>query len=313
MTYKRYIYNGSAVVNETKSNVNVRLLTEAEYIASGLASGYLNISDYYWLADIGNNMSARSVHSNGYLNNASSSSAHGVRPVIKITSDLIIEEGNGTITSPYTVSEERSKNTSNIQIGEYVNVPKSDGSNYLTRVVKNDSDGIKVILNGLYNISAFGSNETLSNTSTVYTGSLTSFKNTLDLKYFDSSNHQYNITMYQRGANWNNNTTMATLDIGLASIGEMFSGNDIDLSDSITKTFVYATKILNPTLNYKYWIGNSYDVSNVYNVYNYGYLESVNFNSPNNYTSGVRPVFMINSDMAITGGNGTANSPYTLK
>ena len=308
MTYTRKVYNGSSAVEEEISNVKVRLLTENEYTTYGGADSYLNIKDYYWLADIYSSSGVRSVDSSGYLYllGNSPSGAYGVRAIVEI-SDITITEGDGTLSVPYIGNTSKATNVSDIAVGEYISVPKSDGGTYLARVVKHDQNGTKVILNGLYTTSAFGSNTTFSTSSTIYTGALTEFKNSLDSNYFDSTNRNFNMTMYERGANYADNTTMFTGNIGLPSVGEMFSGNDIDVTTS-SKTFVDTNKILNPTLSNYYWLMNAYSASTVRNVNSYGDL---NYSSPW-ITYGVRATWYI-SDITITGGNGTPSAPYTLK
>ena len=116
------------------------------------------------------------------------------------------------------------------------------------------------------------------------------------------------MTEYGNGANYANNTTQFTGNIALPSVGEMFSGNDIDLSTSSTKTFVDSAKIENPTVNNYYWLMNAYSSSNLHSVYYYGGL----INGAPTFAFGVRPTWYI-PNITITGGNGTPSSPYTLK
>ena len=217
----------------------------------------MNIKNHYWLADIYSSSNVYYVNNSGTLSNSGLSNAYALRPVVEICSITIID-GNGTLSSPYIGNTSKAENVSNVSVGEYINIPKSDGSIYLARVIKHDQNGTKVILNGLYTTSAFGSNTTFSTSSTIYTGALTNFKNSLDSNYFDSTNHEFNMTAYGDGANYANATTKFTGNIGLPSAGELFSGNDIDMSTSSTKTFVDSTKILNPTKNEYYFLMNSF-------------------------------------------------------
>ena len=70
---------------------------------------------------------------------------------------------------PYIGNTSNATSVADASVGEYISIPKSDGSTYLARVVKHDQNGTKVILNGLYTTSAFGSNTTFSTSSTIYT------------------------------------------------------------------------------------------------------------------------------------------------
>ncbi len=308
MTYTRNIYNGSSVVSEEISNVKARLLTEAEYTNYGGANTYLDMEDDFLLADIYSSSNVRLVTSNGELYYSSPLYARGVRPIIEV-SNLTFTEGGGTLTNPYIASTSKATMVQEMVVGEYVSIPKSDGTSYLARVVKHDQDGTKVILNGLWSsASVFGNSTTFSTNSTIYIEALTNFKTSLDSTYFDRTSRTYNMTQYESGANYANNTTQFTGHIALASVGEMFSGNDIDLSNSSVKTFVDITKIENPTVSSYYWSINAFNSS---------YVDNVNYNGNLNYSSptssyGVRPVWYL-SNLTIVGGNGTANDPYRLK
>ena len=228
-------------------------------------------------------------------------------PLIKVSGITFIE-GVGTISNPYVVSGTTATDTTNIAVGEYVSVPKSDGSTYLARVVKQDNHGTKVVLNGIYTTGKFGNSATFSKSSTIYTGALTNFIGTLNVTYFDNTDKSFNITQYALGSDYSLSTSTVSSNIGLPSIGEMFGGNDIDLSASSTKTFVDSTKLLNPTSNNGYWLMNSYNSGSVRSITAYGDARGDSYSS----THGVRPTWYIKSGV-VTGGSGTANNPYTLK
>ena len=305
MTYIRKVYDGSSVIEEEISNVKVRLLTESEYTTYGGRDSYLDIEDRYWLADIYSSSNVRSVSSSGSLGYDSPLNAYGVRAIVEI-SNITITEGDGSLSVPYIGDTSNATSVADASVGEYISIPKSDGSTYLARIVKHDQNGTKVILNGLYTTSAFGDNNTFSTSSTIYTGALTDFKNTLDSNYYDSTNRNFNMTMYGDGADYANATTMFNGNIGLPSVGEMFSGNDIDMGS--TKTFVDKTKIENPTMSDGYWLMNARNASFGRGVRNLG---SLYYGIPS-LARGVRATWYI-SDITITGGNGTPAAPYTLK
>ena len=195
MTYIRKVYDGSSVIEEEISNVKVRLLTESEYTTYGGRDSYLDIIDRYWLADIYSSSYVRYVDNSGYLDSTSPSFTNGVRAIVEI-SNINITEGDGSLSVPYIGDTSNATSVADASVGEYISIPKSDGSTYLARIVKHDQNGTKVILNGLYTRSAFGSDTTFSTSSTIYTGALTDFKNTLDSNYYDSTNRNFNMTMY---------------------------------------------------------------------------------------------------------------------
>ena len=177
------------------------------------------------------------MNNNGNLSDTSLSLAAGVRATWYI-SDITITGGNGTLSVPYIGNTSNATSVADASVGEYISIPKSDGSTYLARIVKHDQNGTKVILNGLYTTSAFGSDTTFSTSSTIYTGALTDFKNTLDSNYYDSTNRNFNMTMYGDGVDYASTATMFNGNIGIPIIGEMFSANDIELSTSSTRVFV---------------------------------------------------------------------------
>ena len=86
----------------------------------------------------------------------------------------------------------------------------------------------------------------------------------------------------------------------------MFSGNDIDMGSF--KIFVDVGTIENPTASSYYWMMNRFNSSSVRYVHYNSFLD---YNSPSG-SYGVRAVIYLKSGLTFTGGNGTAQSPYTL-
>ena len=308
-------------VDEITTEQKVGLLDEDQYERAGSADSFLDIKDYWWLENRYNSSYVRGVNGNGYLDNVSPLVANGVRAAIKI-SDLTITGGDGTLASNYQVGT-KATNTNNVQIGEYINVPYSGGDsacgsdNMCTfRVVSKDSDSIKVVLNGLLpTTSQYGSSATISTNHTIST-TLNSFAEGISDTYRYTGNKTFYIGDYPyvsgTGQNYEDvqdETLQAS--VGLPTVGEMFSGNDIDLSTSSTKIFVDVNTIENPTVSSDYWTMNRYSSSRVRYVNNYGYLNS---NSPS-VAYGVRAVIYLKSGtsaITFTGGEGTVQSPYTL-
>ena len=309
-------------VNEITTTQKVGLLDEEQYKRAGEADSYLDIKDYFWLGNRYSSSRVRGVSGDGRLTSNSVSSTYGVRAVIKI-SDLTITGGDGTLASNYQVGT-KATNTNNVQIGEYINVPYSGGDsacgsdNMCTfRVVSKDSDSIKVVLNGLLPTeSSYGSSTTISTSHTIYTP-LNAFAEGISDTYRYTGNKTFYIGDYPyvsgTGQNYEDvqdETLQAS--VGLPTVGEMFSGNDIDLSTSSTKIFVDVNTIENPTAAYDYWTMNRENSSYVKNVYYDGTLHSGTVPFP----YGVRAVIYLKSGtsaITFTGGEGTPNSPYELQ
>ena len=277
----------------------VGLLDEDQYARAGGTSSYLYIADNFLLGN--RNMSSGSTGTTG----------NGIRPVIKI-SDVVITGGEGTLTSNYKTST-KATNTSNVQVGEYISVPITGnecGSDKMCtfRVVSKDSDSVKVVLNGvLSSTSIYGVDSTITTDDDIYTA-LNDFANSISVGYRYTGNKTFYIGNYGSGAHTSVQDETLSANIGLPTIGEMFAGNDIDLSTSSTKRFVNVNTIENPTVSSYYWTMNRNSTT---------YVRAIN--SSGNFTNsrvtssyGVRPVIYLRSGLTFNGGDGTAENPYTV-
>ena len=90
--------------------------------------------------------------------------------------------------------------------------------------------------------------------------------------------------------------------VGLIRVGEMLSGQSETI---LSKNHTVSNNYNNAQT---YWTSTPYSASIAWSVINIGYATNNNVS----YTRGVRPVVMISSDVTITGGNGTPNSPYQI-
>ena len=309
-------------VDEITTNQKVGLLDRTQYERAGRSDSYLDIQDGTWLGNRFNSVNLYVVGSDGDMGYTTMSIANGVRAVIKIN-DIQVTEGSGTLESNYEVGN-KSTNTSDVQVGEYINVPYNGSDNACGtdnkctfRVVSKDSDSIKVVLNGLLpSESQYGDTTTITTNHTIYTP-LSAFANNISSNYQYTGNKTFYIGDYPRRASYTDvqdETLQAS--VGLPTIGEMFSGNDIDMGS--TKTFVNVATIENPTVSSYYWTMNRYDSSYVRIVDDRGVImgsDNLYGDSPTK-VYGVRPVIYLKSGpsaLTFTGGKGTAESPYELQ
>ena len=303
-------------VDEITTNQKVGLLDYDQYIKAGSTNSYLDIKDNFWLGNRNSASEIKNVTYNGTTYNNDVSLADGIRPVIKIK-DITITTGSGTMLAPYSI-EQKSTNTSDVQVGEYITVPVigdyCGSDNKCTfRVVSKDSDSIKVVLNGLLpTVSQYGNNSTITKQHTIYT-SLDSFFISVNDSYKYSNNKAFNIGAYLSTSNVGQNyedikDETINYNVGLPTIGELFSGNDIDLSTTGSKTFVDINTIENPSISDYYWLMNRYSDDLVRRVNNLGRGDGA---GPAN-SHGIRPVIYLKNNLTFTGGNGTAQNPYTL-
>ena len=305
-------------VDEITTTGKVGLLDQTQYTRAGGVDSYLDIKDYFWLGNRYDLSDFRVVTDLGYLSNDFFTSVLGVRAVIKI-SDLTISEGNGTLTSNYKV-EDKAINTADIQVGEYINLPYSgndgacgDDKKCTFRVVSKDNDSIKVVLNGLLpTTSQYGTTTTITLSHTIYT-SLNTFANNISSNYRYTGNKTFYIGDYSFDVNYTDiRDESLSASIGLPTVGEMFSGNDIDLGKSSTKTFVDINAIENYAASGVYWTMNRFSSSYVFIVN----INGDGLSNPPTNTYGVRPVIYLKSGssaLTFTGGEGTAEQPYELQ
>ena len=288
-------------VDEITTTQKVGLLDADQYTRAGGADSYLDIKDMYWLGNRSSSSDVRFVDLDGNVHKEylAYAYAYGARAVIKI-SDITIIGGNGTLESNYEAGN-KATNTSDIQVGEYINVPYSgsdnacgDDNKCTFRVVSKDSDSIKVVLNGLLpTTSRYGSNTTITTNYTIYTP-LNTFANNISSDYRYTGNKTFYIGDYLEGlpAGYKDvQDEMLSTNVGLPTVGEMFSGNDIDMGS--TKTFVNVATIENPTVS-SYWTMNRESSYNVRYVNSTGHLRC---GIPAN-TCGVRAVIYLSNHMS---------------
>ena len=304
-------------VDEITTTQKVGLLDLEQYVRAGSNGSYLDIKDYFWLGNRYSSSNIRYVFDDGVPNDGSVSNPSGVRAVIKI-SDLTITGGDGTLTNSYHVDIQTS-NSTDIQVGEYINISyngddnKCGSDNICTfRVISKSNDNIKLILNGLISNTSEWANNAVDNITTddtIYV-SLKSFIENLDSTY--TTTGKFGVGMYEIGNSYTvPQLTSITTTVGLPTVGEMFSGNDIDISypTTGTKKFVDINTIENPTISSYYWTMNRSSSSLVRFVSSGGTLNSASVSS----VYGIRPVIYIRSGITFSGGNGTAQAPYILK
>lgn len=298
-------------VNEITTIKKVGLLNENQYKRAGGINSFLNIDEYFWLGNRHDNSQTRIVSGLDYVN-VPTTHNYGVRAIIKIN-NIIVTEGEGTLTSSYK-SSIRVTNINEIQVGEYINVPYNGNDNACGsdnmcsfRVVSKDNDSVKVILNGLLpNTSSYGSTSTITTNHTIYTV-LNNFASNISNMYRYGQNKTFYIGDYPSSSNYVSikDETLLT-SVGLPSVGEMFCSNDIDMN--LIKNFVDKNTIENSNLYGNFWTMNRTISTSVRVIRPSGGLGAETITN-NGY---VRPVIFLKNNLEFTGGDGTAQNPYTL-
>lgn len=227
----------------------------------------------------------------------------GVRPMLTIKGDVLIERGNGTLESPYEIGDfetaKADEKVSDRQSGEYL---KINGS--LWRIVEGQSDGTtKVILNSsLHQGTAYLLVNYEGIKDPIYTtkkkDNLGYKINNLASEYMDTKffvKHEIEIPVYKKDAKYGKEIKVIKekAKISAPNMYEMFSASSMDSSIR------------------SYWLINSskdenlkYVVSDIGVVF-YGKMSPYS-------TFGVRPVGYLNKDCIIVSGKGTESDPYII-
>src|SRR5574344_2532345 len=318
---------------------NVGLISADEYyllsgtiIATSIQtdSSYMHTSESFVSMSPYNSSALFSFSNSTDFDDHNSNDSLGIRPVINVDSSSFVTGGDGTLnstwsstSSPYILSENKTTDiTGNLvdkaTSGEYVKL-----ADKTYRVVNKEANGVKLILDGYYQATTgtntditYGSNNTFSTTS-----GIGQTLNTTVLEWLipstDTTNRSKlvtNYSWYQNTFTYGDNYTVSLnarsptrtmqATVGLIRIGEMLSGQSYTI---LTKNGTVASSWNNASL---YWTLNSYtgDASYAWDVNDYGDSN----NNDVSFTTGARPVIVVNSTSSITSGNGTPSSPYQI-
>ncbi len=302
-------------VDEITTEQKVGLIDNDQFTRAGGVNCFLEIGDAFYLGNRYNSTSILRIGTDGSLGGYVPYYARGTRAVIKI-SDVTIIEGDGTLEYSYKTNS-KSTGTNDVQVGEYINVPYNGnddacGSDNICtfRVVSKDNDSVKLTLNGLLKeTSLYGDTSTITKNHTIYTP-LNTFVNNISKDYLYTGNKTFYIGDYPYYVSYNaiQDETLEA-NVGLPMIGEIFSGNDIDLNTANKKIFVDINTIENDSVASFYWTMNRYNSTSVRSASYYGNYD----NRPLTVSVGVRPVIFIKNNLSFADGNGTAQNPYTLQ
>ena len=309
-------------VNSVTTTKKVGLLEKNQYIRAGGNESYLNIDDLFLMSNTYGVEGYENyvIGSMSDFDGAQTPGAYlsfGIRPVIKIT-DISISDGDGTLKNNYMTSY-KSTTTSNVQIGEYINVPNDPYDFFLFcgadrkctfRVVSKDNDSIKVVLNGLINQTfTFGDSSKITEEHDVYKY-LKGIASKISSDYRYTGDKKFGVGAYPSFSDYENvYSEIFESDVGLPTVGEMFSGNDIDMNSifSDSYSFIDSDTVENSLMS-PYFLMNRYDSAKIRVVDFVGNIS--NYNLVDN--AFVRPVIFLKLNLPFTSGDGTAQSPYEV-
>ena len=282
-------------------------------------TGYLNNGSFWWTLTPYSTSHVCFVSSDGSDGGGKASAASsGSRPSINLKSAVKIIDGDGTVDNPYRLQGDNDSPTGALLLtrysGEYISF--GTGENNLYRIVSHENGtGTKITSaiplkdSGNYKEMPFGSNVTFSKDNTIGTflngdyltggtylsndqvnmieDNTTWYLGTVD----DGVN--YKLAKYQDAIGSNLTTSTTTAQIGLLRLGELMAGQFA--KDDNTTT---------------YWALTPYSLSYVRFVSSGGNTGYYGFPA---YSCGFRPAMNLKSNVIITGGDGTKNSPFQIK
>ena len=302
--------------NEVTTKVG--LMAIDEYMLSGTLSSYLNMEITSYTMTPYKISSAWYESSSGNANTVVVTAAYGVRPVINVNSNSFITEGDGTTSNFYVLGEDKSTSitgnlSDKVTSGEYVSL---EGKTY--RVVRKETDGIKLILDGYYEKTEGTSytmkyNETTGDNVFVLTSGIGAKLNGDVLNWLGLSNSDKIVeTTYFQGDGFGVGTNYHDVlkksngvkcKVGLIQIGDILASQS---STILTKNYTIASNYNNAKV---YWtLSKEVSDSSTWWINNKGNANSVSVI----YPYSIRPVIKVRNDLTITGGNGTWTSPYQI-
>ena len=307
--------------NSSKIHQTIGLLSLDEYnLASGYDS-YLITSQIYWTITPVSTSNLWEVKPEGVDSEDKDNLVQyrrGVRPIVGISSDVIITGGQGILTDPYMV-ENTIDVTGSLKdhslIGEYVTYA---GRNY--RVVETSETGTKLILDGYYDNNNDG---IIENSDKMIYGencTICTFINEEVFVNWISNNNELDknklveTTWYREGffdhgdyykdhLEGTNNPYVGK--VGLIQVGEMLSSQSETI---ISKNHTTDNSFENTQ---DFWTINS---GLVWTVLRANLVVRAGHTGDNraDVTYAIRPVINIGPNVQILGGNGTFNEPFQI-
>lgn len=266
-------YNCQKTINDY-----VGLLSTSDYLQAGGKNSYLNNGTYFWTLNIDKDNKPLFVNNEGGINNIISKDdvyySYGIRPVITLKEDVIINDGKGTKEEPFTIENIGNALLKDNGVGSYVRYQNED-----FRILKIEDDGVTLIRNTPLDVEK-SYKEVMSYLNSEY---LNKFSKS-DLVKINYSINEYNIE----------------------------NKYDIKDKDERQSEYVIIPKIgdlfLNETSNY--WLNTISD--NKLGLYYIVDENKMFFGDLKNNKHKVRPIIKVNHDVIASSGLGTKDNPLVI-
>ncbi len=277
---------------ENNNNANkMTILSLYDYASAGGKESYLNNGETYYLSTINDENSNYFISSSGEVGiNKITTKIYGVRPVITLKNDIALLHGDGSLNSPYVVSERTVNTLSDVYVSKYINY---SGNTY--RVIST-GENVKIALSDNIKNNDSYLTKTFGGKNNIYSTDKSTIGEYLNNTYYKSIKNNDLIVKSDWGIGGN---TLDKLDytvvyskkgsfnIGMLTLGDLF------ISD--TKSVL--------TMN------RGIESNMIINVINedgnvFGDLIASKY--------GVRPSMYLKGDISIVSGDGSIDSPYEL-
>lgn len=281
--------------SKTNYDYQITLLSVKDYMNSGANDGYLNNGTYFWLMNFNDNNKLYYVFDKGGVNSTNQYDKihYGIRPVISIKGDIILNGGDGTSEKPFYIDEYENYKLANVGIGEYL-----EYSGYNWRIINKTEDAVKVIMDGYIKEDNIEIEKTFSTKNNTFTPSdknnigyylNNDFYKTLDNKEYlvkgPFYTGKYSTDSYDYRLIYKTNTNAY---IGLPQIGDLYIN-----SFNNTLTMLGITDHMN---NILYVIDENNSL----------------YTSKINTQEKIRPVLYLNGSLITLNGEGTQKIPYII-
>ena len=274
--------------NETLNDYKIALPSLTDYINTGATNSFINNNYYTYLSNINKDNEIWYITDKGKLNTTDGTDILGIKPIITLPANTILNKGTGSEKDPYTLTEKDQ------YFGSYVKLDKD-----IWRVYNIDNDSIKLVLNDYlqennqvfthnYSQNNYYHNDTQPNTIANY----------LNKTYYDTLNYKDKInTDYYSNYYYNYITDYDYTEI---------LKNKVDTKISLPSI---TDPIINNTLeDYFTNTGTGKTEKAIYTIKKNGTVEEINVSKE----AKIIPCISIKKEL-LKKGTGSKNDPYEME
>jgi len=277
---------------EPNSELKIGILSVYDYLEANANESYLNNGTRFWTSNSSDETNAWFVAEDGRLSFDSYTNKYGIRPVITISGDKKILDGNGTADSPYILEDKKVSTLENAYVGSYLTFNDS-----LWKIVSKEEEKIKIV-----------SEECIKDENGECISKYYSrYSNEIDIdgeELIDYLNHEYYQSIKQKEF-----MVTGKFYTGTYSLTENNYRTCFDYTHQLSVGFLSAAEIFAYEMPNTFLMTTSpnnnlsiYSVSENYGLYENMVTEELN----------IRPAIYLKASISIESGDGTYLAPYQL-